>query len=128
MHLGVPPLDLHDGTIDREDLEYRLLPEELRKEIDAAWERGPDSFAGKPCIWFDQNTKLCKHYDFRPVVCATFEPGNWVCIDDRDNRDACEPQKDDRLEAAVVLAGCLLGMAIMLFDGRDCRRWTAGRG
>lgn len=86
MSIGVPPFDENGcEPTDETDVEYQALPEELKREIDAAWKKGTASFAGKPCIWFDAETRLCKHYEYRPVVCAEFVPGpeNWVCMEDR---------------------------------------------
>ena len=82
--MGVPPFDEAGcQPTDDTDVEYRDLPAELKAEIDAAWEKGTEFFAGKPCIWFDPETRLCRHYEYRPVVCADFEPGNPVCLEDR---------------------------------------------
>jgi Fe-S-cluster containining protein len=86
MGIGVPPFDEAGcEPTDDTDEEYQALPEDLKREIDAAWELGVASFAGKPCIWLDAATKRCKHYEWRPVVCAEFVPGpeNWVCVEDR---------------------------------------------
>ena len=87
MGMGVPPFDEHGVNPvavaeDDQDIEYQALPAYLKAEVDAAWERGTASFAGKPCIWLDLDTQRCKHYEFRPVVCAEFDPGNDICLED----------------------------------------------
>ncbi len=84
MHLGVPPFDEFDGEIDAEDIEWKMLPAELQAEINAAWDRGVSWFIGKPCIWFDGQTRKCRHYEYRPSVCERFEPGNPICLEDRE--------------------------------------------
>jgi len=32
-----------------------------------------------PCFWWDTITKLCKHYEFRPDICAFHEPTPECC-------------------------------------------------
>lgn len=83
MHLGVPPFDEFDGAIDDQDIEFERLPQELKDEINAAWERGLTWFVGEPCIWLDLTTRKCRHYEHRPVVCERFVPGNPICMEDR---------------------------------------------
>jgi uncharacterized protein len=85
LHIGVPPFD-ESGCqpTDEADCEYESLPPELKSEIDNAWAAGTESFAGKPCIWFDTVTRRCGHYEYRPIVCADFEPGNPICLEDRE--------------------------------------------
>lgn len=39
-----------------------------------------------PCLFFDPLTRLCRHYEHRPVVCEQFDPGCPECIEFR--RDA----------------------------------------
>lgn len=83
MHMGVPPFDEFDGAIDDQDIEYQRLPDELKREIDEAWDKGTTWFVNKPCIWLDLETRKCRHYEHRPLVCERFEPGNPICIEDR---------------------------------------------
>jgi uncharacterized protein len=72
--LTVPP-DSGNDAID--DAWWESLPEALQEEINATegW--------GKPCVWLDQETRRCKHYDLRPQTCRLFEPGCDVCEEDR---------------------------------------------
>ena len=84
MKIGVPPFDESEGTLDREDLDFQVLPLELAAEVEQAFSRGAESFVGKPCIWFDSESRRCKHYEWRPVLCLEFEPGNPICLEDRD--------------------------------------------
>ncbi len=89
LKMGVPPLDEYLDAeqqlqLDIDNPEYKALPDELKREIDAAWEKGTASFVCKPCIWLDQETRKCKHYEYRPIVCRHFGPGDWMCDEDRE--------------------------------------------
>ena len=56
---------------DEEDLErFRNLPEDALQSLEAYrdQESHPD---GKPCIWFDEESRQCKHYGHRPEICRT---------------------------------------------------------
>lgn len=60
------------------------LPAHLLKEID-------DHFAGvrrgqEPqdcCLWFDHQTRLCKHHEWRPQVCRDYEIASRECLRER---------------------------------------------
>jgi Fe-S-cluster containining protein len=30
-------------------------------------------------LWFDEDTRQCKHYDLRPWMCRDFEMGSYPC-------------------------------------------------
>ena len=34
---------------------------------------------GLPCLWYDAETKRCRHYEHRPQVCRSFTPGEPAC-------------------------------------------------
>ena len=59
------------------------LPEILRLELLALAEKYMrDGFPpdGSPCIWFDEKSRLCKHYEFRPELCRDeVLPGDESC-------------------------------------------------
>ncbi len=38
---------------------------------------------GTPCLWYDQETRRCKHYEYRPLACREFEVGGEDCHDAR---------------------------------------------
>ena len=38
---------------------------------------------GTPCLWYDQETRRCKHYEYRPLACREFEVGGDDCHDAR---------------------------------------------
>lgn len=62
----------------------RDLPPELGREID-------DYFGGlrggqppvEHCLWFDAQTRQCKHHEWRPAVCRKYEVGCASCLDER---------------------------------------------
>jgi uncharacterized protein len=35
---------------------------------------------GGACIWFDSETRGCKHYEHRPDICRGFDVGSPACI------------------------------------------------
>ena len=67
----------------RRDADYAIwkgLPEELKREVDDHLATLTDLGLGKPCIWFDDETKQCRHYEHRPQLCRDFEIGNPHCL------------------------------------------------
>jgi Fe-S-cluster containining protein len=38
---------------------------------------------GTPCLWFDQESRRCRHYDLRPQSCREFAVGGTDCLDAR---------------------------------------------
>jgi Fe-S-cluster containining protein len=60
------------------------LPLELIEEIDAHFlglARGQE--AQERCLWFDTDTRRCKHYEWRPQVCRDYELGGRACLAQR---------------------------------------------
>ena len=43
------------------------------------WERSPERWEVKECVWFDRSTGLCRHYDYRPDACREFQVGQAAC-------------------------------------------------
>lgn len=72
MGMMIPPFD------DRDDAMF--VPPELEAEIEVC---DLESRVGKPCLWFDELTRKCKHYEYRPQTCRDFDPGCDVCLEDR---------------------------------------------
>lgn len=62
---------------DRPDLLAALLADEQARKTRG----GP--FYGTPCTWFDTETGLCRHYEYRPGACREFEMGARDCRDAR---------------------------------------------
>jgi Fe-S-cluster containining protein len=68
-HIGNPPFM---------GFEVYDLPEDLRDEmlrVSAAREE-----MALPCLWLDQTTKKCSHYEHRPSVCRDYEMGGPACL------------------------------------------------
>lgn len=63
-----------------EDVErVAALPAQLRHQlIDHL--AGEFSASTEPCIWFDVETKLCRHHEHRPSICREFELGSTACL------------------------------------------------
>lgn len=36
------------------------------------------------CLWLDEATSRCKHYEYRPTLCREFELGGDVCLSVRE--------------------------------------------
>jgi Fe-S-cluster containining protein len=65
MTVGIPPFY-------REGKEWELLPELLRREIEAV-PIVPNTILNQPCMWFDAETLSCKNYELRPQICREFK-------------------------------------------------------
>ena len=50
---------------------------------DRARRASGDPSYGTPCLWFDAETRRCRHYDQRPGACRVFEVGGEDCRDMR---------------------------------------------
>lgn len=65
---------------------WHALPEDLRADWVAFVESyqtpeygdSVDTF-DKACIWFDMNSRQCRHHQYRPQVCRDFEAGSKQC-------------------------------------------------
>lgn len=63
------------------------LPQELVDEINQHFSgllRGQEP--QESCLWFDFQTRLCKHHEYRPQVCRDYEIGGRECL--RERREA----------------------------------------
>ena len=78
---------VHGGDRSDADDLARLasLPEKLRREL---LDYIDDTRAGKPhprggvCLWFDKQSRRCKHYDLRPSICRdVLQPGDEACLE-----------------------------------------------
>lgn len=55
-----------------EDVErMRQLPEPLKQELleYLDWLKRERPRGERPCLWFDQQRRTCKHYEHRPSIC-----------------------------------------------------------
>lgn len=84
-----PPMYLYlllSGTErNRDDEDYQRvmsLPDELKTEL-LTYKDRLVAKQGHPnngvCLWFDEKTRGCKHYDLRPSICREFERGSDGC-------------------------------------------------
>jgi Fe-S-cluster containining protein len=62
---------------ERPDLVAELLADDRARRAAG----GP--FFGTPCLWFDGETRRCRHYDVRPRACRAFAIGGVDCHDAR---------------------------------------------
>ena len=88
MHLGVPPFMDIIGMFDWDDdsdFDWTRIPLWLRLTIIAAHKAklAHGQALNGPCVSLDQKKKRCRQYEHRPSICASFEPGNQICIEDR---------------------------------------------
>lgn len=101
LHLGIPPFDSYDD----DDIEFALLPQELKDELTAAWdvyfaqeaaryETKIPNATGTPCCWLDLETRRCRQYEYRPDICSRFEPGCEICLEDRMLAGIDQPRAD----------------------------------
>ncbi|MBX9656159.1 YkgJ family cysteine cluster protein [bacterium] len=77
-----PPLDSY-GTKDQNGLEDWLtsIPGHLRERVREAHQEFANGKRG-PCIWLTEDG-ICEHYDYRPIVCRHFKPGEDGCLEFR---------------------------------------------
>ncbi len=80
MQTAVPPYVVLDGE---HEATLRGVPEELMAEIMPFWEIRLD-LPERPCMWFDQETLSCRHYEHRPQACRDFEINSSSCHSIRD--------------------------------------------
>lgn len=82
------------------------LPAELLAELEAFAERfnahgWPSN--GEPCVWYDADTRRCKHYEHRPDVCRDgVKPGDDACREWRKVR-GIDPTNTYRLERGRLI-------------------------
>jgi Fe-S-cluster containining protein len=74
-HMIVPPFVLSGG---RNEAAEKGVPSALIDELRPLWDTRlllPES----PCLWFDETTLRCRHYDLRPDACRDFERNSDPC-------------------------------------------------
>ena len=86
MHMGYPSFVL--GNAEQPAEEYWLaLPDDLKQELErfiASYPKLPAGQLDGPCVWFDHESRRCKHYEHRPRVCRDFKVGCTDCLGWRD--------------------------------------------
>jgi Fe-S-cluster containining protein len=77
-----------DAEVQASEDYQRLLamPSELRAELAGYFEGafilgtvGDRCEKGLPCLWLDEVSGRCKHYEWRPQICRDFLPGTPAC-------------------------------------------------
>jgi uncharacterized protein len=63
------------------DDELQFVPYELLAPLNEYLAALSDEDFGQPCLWLDEDTRECLHYDHRPQVCRDFERGGAACVD-----------------------------------------------
>ncbi len=71
--MGTPVPPFEPG----EEARWNLTPAQLRPIRDRI--AGGQQFDRLPCVWFDSQTRRCRHYEQRPDACRRFEPGSTLC-------------------------------------------------
>lgn len=64
MSVGWPPFD--------RDEEIESLPPAVRADFRIG-------VKDTPCTWLDEETRQCRHYEYRPDVCRDYEMGEFDC-------------------------------------------------
>lgn len=64
--------------------EILALPEKLKSEM-MAWQKDKHikEASGDACVWYDADTRLCKHHEHRPEICKDFVVGDMFCLNYR---------------------------------------------
>ena len=80
-----------DENADDEDYERAMaLPDELKRELLTYRDRlaaGGKHPRGGVCLWLNEATGGCRHYDLRPSICREFEMGSEECHSWREEYD-----------------------------------------
>ena len=42
-----------------------------------------EPLSGTPCLWYDPDSRRCRHYEYRPLACREFAVGEDDCRDAR---------------------------------------------
>lgn len=58
---------------------FLTMPAALRADHAAAVLALDADPTGQPCLWFDEASKSCRHYDHRPHVCRAWDVGDKGC-------------------------------------------------
>jgi len=77
--VSVPPFRI-DHVVD--EPHERQVPQDLIEEFLPAWHVRLFVEAS-PCLWFDEATRLCRHYELRPQACRDFERNSPSCCEVR---------------------------------------------
>jgi len=98
--MGTPPdFAMFFGTWSQREMEmsynweiFRDMPAGLKAELAAYYygvfvaETIPDRTLNDdtPCLWYDEATRRCRHYEHRPTTCREFKIGCEGCLSHRE--------------------------------------------
>jgi uncharacterized protein len=86
--------EMGEEAWDRLERQRPDLVAELNADYRARQASG-GPFYGTACVWFDAETRQCRHYEYRPLACQMFEIGEEDCRDAR--RRASVPSDSARV-------------------------------
>jgi Fe-S-cluster containining protein len=72
-------------SLRKDHRRHQHLPDPLKGELDKYLDSLDGEDYGLPCVWLDVNTKRCRHYEYRPMVCRQFKLGGEDCVRIRNN-------------------------------------------
>ena len=78
-HMIVPPFVLSGG---RNEAQEKGVPQPLLEELMPIW-RVRLQLPESACIWYDEFTARCRHYELRPDACRAFEINSGPCRESR---------------------------------------------
>lgn len=87
IHMGYPAY-LHDLESQPDEPHWTALPSELKEQLllyITDYEPPREGELDGPCVWFDLDTRRCKHHEHRPQVCRDFKVGSQGCLDWREH-------------------------------------------
>ena len=76
------------------------LPDYLIREIDERFcglVRGEEP--QERCLWFDVQTRRCRHYEWRPQVCRDYELGGDACLIARKPHLKCREEDSQSVDS-----------------------------
>lgn len=56
----------------------RSIPDDLMQAVHERIQAELE-FSLIPCVWFDEASNLCQHYEYRPDACRRFELSSFEC-------------------------------------------------
>lgn len=66
-----------------DDERWSNMPAALKAELETYVNRlkaGLGHPNDRICLWYDEDTKGCKHYEFRPQICRDMPVGGELCL------------------------------------------------
>ena len=75
----VPPFVMSGG---RNEAAEKEVPQHLIDEFLPRWQVRLQ-VSESPCLWYDEQTARCEHYNLRPDACRTFEIDSPSCHESR---------------------------------------------